>query len=427
MKQLIFLTYFFILLPISLLAQISIDECYQKTLANYPQVKQYDLIERTANYNLSNVAKAYLPQISLSGRATYQSDVTEIPLDFSQLQALGLNIPEIPTPNKDQYQVVLDVNQTIWDGGIASAQRRGTRAASEVEKQKLEVDLYALKERINQLFFGILMLNEQLAQNDILQNELNINYKRISAYIENGIANRSDLDAVRIEQINARQQKTQIEAARKSYLQMLSAFTNEKIDENTALQKPVLPATEISHTIARPEIKLFDAQTQMFDSQRSAILAGAMPRFGLFAQGGYGNPGLNMLNDKFDFYYIAGIRMSWNFSALYTQKNDLNKIVLNKKNVDVQRETFLFNNNLQNRQQQNEIARLKELIKNDDELISLRQNIKKSAEAKVANGTMTVSDLLRAINAENLARQTKSLNEIKLYLAVYQNKITNGE
>ena len=419
----------FLFVPFFVIGQpLTLDSCRQKAHANYPLLKQYGLIEKTADYNLSNANKAYLPQLNFAVKATYQSDVTEIPASLGQAISQLTGKPfSFPSLSKDQYQAVLEVNQLIWDGGLTSAQKKGIKASTEAEKQKLEVDLYALNDRINNLYFGIMLINEQLKQNNTLQDELSVNNSKIEALKQNGVAQQSDVDAIKVEQINARQHETDLKTMRQSYLQMLSAFTGLEITETTKLEKPTLPETVISVENKRPELMLFDSQNKMLDSQRDAVYAANLPKVGLFVQGGYGRPGLNMFTSEFSTFYIGGVRLSWNLSGFYTQKNNLNKIDVSKKNVEVQKETFLFNNNLISKQQQNDIEKLKLTLKNDDEIIGLRNNIKKSAEAKVTNGTLTITDLLREINAENISRQARALHEIQLYMAVYQlkNNINN--
>lgn len=402
---------------------ITLDSCQAKARNNYPLLKQYGLIEKTSGFSLSNANKAYLPQLSLSAKATYQSDVTKIPESLSTaisgMTGQPFSFPEMP---KDQYQAVLEIDQLIWDGGLTAAQKKGINASTEADKQKLEVDLYALKDRINNLYFGIMLIKEQIKQNDILKSELATNYNRIQAYIQNGVAQSSDLDAIEVEQINATQNETNLKATLRSYTQILAAFTGEKIDENTQLVKPELPEIALNSENKRPELLLFGAQEEALNAQRSAINAGNLPRIGLFAQGGYGRPALNMFSAEFSPFYIGGVRLSWNISGFYTRGNNLSKIETSIKNLEVQKETFLFNSDMSNKQQYNDIDKLKTTLQNDDKIISLRNNIKKASEAKVANGTLSVADLIRDINNENMSRQTKALHEIQLYMTTYQLK-----
>ena len=424
MKKIFLFNFLFLMCQLSLNAQsLTIENCQEKAKANYPLVKQYGLIEQTARYNISNANKGNLPQLSLSAKATYQSAVTSIPAVLGQ--KLGITLPSLA---KDQYQAVLEASQIIWDGGVISSQNKITNAGTEVEKQKLEVDLFALKDRVNQLFFGILLLSEQLKQNDILNNDLLTNYDRLVAYKQNGIANQSDIDAIRVEQLNANQREDDLKSTRKTYCMMLTTLTGLDINDQSEFIKPFTDISILKDTTNhRPELNLFEAQNKLYESQKSLLSAGNLPKLGAFVQGGYGQPGLNMFTIGFSPFYIGGLRLSWNISGLYTQKNNITKLDLSKKTVDIQKETFLFNNRLVTKQQQAEIEKLRSTINNDNEIISLRQNIKKSTSAKLENGTATTSDLIRDINAENQALLLKSLHDIQLLLTVYQlkNNINN--
>lgn len=416
MKKVAFIiTLAFICLHAPIYGQLSIDDCYKKAQANYPQVKQYGLIEQSKEFNISNANKGYLPQVSFSAKATYQSAVTKLPITLPNVTIEGLN--------KDQYQSVVEVNQSIWDGGVIRNQKKITEASSAVDKQKLDVDMYAINDRVNQLFFGILLLDEQIKQNLLLQDELKRNYNQISAYITNGIANQADLDAVKVNQLSTAQRKVELDATRKAYREMLSALIGEEIKEGTSLVKPSFAEeTSLSSTVNRPELRLFEAQSNLFETQKSMVDAKNLPKLGVFVQGGYGNPGLNMLKNEFTPYYIAGARLSWNFGSLYTKKNDKKLLDNNLQNVAIQKETFLFNTNLKMTQQSNEIDKIKQLMRDDDEIIRLRTNIKKASEVKVEHGTLSVTDLLRDINSEDQAKQSKVLHEIQLLISIYNYK-----
>ena len=416
MKKVAFIiTLAFICLHAPIYGQLSIENCYKKAQANYPQVKQYGLIEQSKEFNISNANKGYLPQVSFSAKATYQSAVTKLPITLPNVTIEGLN--------KDQYQSVVEVNQSIWDGGVIRNQKKITEASSAVDKQKLDVDMYAINDRVNQLFFGILLIDEQIKQNLLLQDELKRNYNQISAYITNGIANQADLDAVKVNQLSTAQRKVELDATRKAYREMLSALIGEEIKEGTSLVKPSFAEeASLSSTINRPELRLFEAQSNLFETQKSMVDAKNLPKLGVFVQGGYGNPGLNMLKNEFSPYYIAGARLSWNFGSLYTKKNDKKLLDNNLQNVAIQKETFLFNTNLKMTQQSNEIDKIKQLMRDDDEIIRLRTNIKKASEVKVEHGTLSVTDLLRDINSEDQAKQSKVLHEIQLLISIYNYK-----
>lgn len=418
MKRIFFTVLLIASCPLLSYGQLTVEQCQRMARENYPLIKQYGLIEKSRDYNIANANKGYLPQLSLSARATYQSAVTEIPVQLPGLEIDGVR--------KDQYQAVLELSQTIWDGGIIRSQKNITRAESEVEAKQTEVNLYQLNERVNHLFFGILLMDEQLQQNKLLQDELERNYRQVSAYVENGIANQADLDAVKVEQLNAMQRENELEATRQAYTQMLSIMIGKSLKEK--LQKPQIDWTqkETSTEINRPELSLFRAQDLQLAAQKQMLQAKNLPKFGLFVQGAYGNPGLNMLKNEFTPYYIAGLRLSWNFGNLYTKKNENKQLELNRNNINVQRETFLFNTRLDITQSNHEIEKLKKIMKHDNEIILLRNHIRQSAEAKVANGTLTVIEMLREVNAEDQAKQNKSLHEIQLLMAIYTLKNTTN-
>lgn len=419
MKRMVF-SFSFLLFVSGINAQITLEECQRKTQENYPLVHQYGLVEKTKEYNLENAAKGYLPQFALSAKASYQSEVTEIPVKLS-----GVDLKGLP---KDQYQVMLELQQKIWDGGGIRMQKKQTTAEAEIEKEKLNVDMYALNSRVNDLYFGILLLDEQLKQNALLQDELERNYRQITAYVENGIANQADLDAVKVEQLNTKQKRVELVSSRMAYLKMLSLLVGEKLSQETVLEKPV-PQDDISAVgeIRRPELSLFNAQGVGLQVQEKALNVRHLPQFGLFVQGAYGNPGLNMLKNEFSPYYIAGVRLSWNFGSLYTLKNDRKVIENKRRQLDNNRDVFLFNTRLEMTQQDQAIQSLEKQMQDDDEIIRLRTNIRKSAEAKVANGTLTVTEMLRELTNESLARQSKALHEIQRLMGIYQLKYTTND
>lgn len=419
MKRMIF-SLSFLACVSGMYGQITLEECQRKTQDNYPLVRQYGLVEKTKEYNLENAARGNLPQFALSAKATYQSEVTELPIKIP-----GVDIKGLP---KDQYQVAVELQQNIWDGGGIRMQKKQVIAGADVEKEKLNVDMYALNSRVNDLFFGILLLDEQLKQNSLLQDELERNFRQVSSYVENGIANRADLDAVKVEQLNTRQKRVELSFSREAYLKMLSLLMGEELSQESILEKPV-PEKDISaiSEIRRPELSLFDAQTEGLEVQEKALNVRHLPRFGLFVQGAYGNPGLNMLKNEFSPYYVAGVRLSWNFGSLYTLKNDRRVIENQRQQLGSNRDVFLFNTRLQMTQQDQAIRSMDKQMKDDDEIIRLRTNIRKSAEAKVANGTLTVTEMLRELTNESLARQAKAMHEILRLQGIYQLKYTTNQ
>lgn len=404
-------------ISVSACAQLTIEDCYRRAQSNYPLIRQYGLLEKSKGYNLSNAGKGYLPQVTVAAKATYQSEVTEIPVSMPGLNIKGLT--------KDQYSATVEVAQTVWDGGDAKARRQAIETGNEADKQSVAVNLYAVNQRVNQLFFGILLFDEQIKQNAIYQQELQNHNDKISAYMRGGIANQADLDAVKVEQLKAEQTLSVFQHNRAAYLAMLSYLIGTQLPESTQLVKP--EASETSLTADnRPELQLYTAQLQNLEAKKKQLDASLMPRVGVFLTGGYGRPGLNMLKRDFSAYYIGGIKLSWSIGGFYSRKNNLQLIEQQKNAVEVQRETFLFNNRLEATQQNTEIEKYRDQLHYDDEIIRLRTSVKTSSQNKVANGTLSGIDLMRDVNSEETARQDKILHEIQWLQAIYNLKFTTN-
>lgn len=409
------------LLPAGLQAQtrlLTIRDAYQLARRNYPMIRQQGLIEKTRDYSGSNAAKGYLPQLTVQGQATYQSAVTEFKLPVS---VPGVEFPSI---SKDQYKVYGEVNQTIYDGGNVRTQIRSHEANAQVETQKLEVELYKLNERVNQLFFGVLMLEEQLRQNELLKKDISLGIKKIQALIDNGTAFKSNANTLKAELLKADQRAIELNASRKAHLEMLGLLTGQPLGESAVLERPAELASR--GEINRPELKLYEAQNRSLDVQSQLLDVRNRPKLNFFFQGGYGRPALNILNNGFDSYYMTGLRLNWSLSGLYTIKKDRELIRNNRDAIQLQKETFLFNTNLAAKQQNAELDRFRQLLTTDDEIIALRESIKTTAAAQLENGVINTNDFLREVNAEDQARQNKILHGIQLLMSQYSLDNTLG-
>lgn len=402
-------------------SQITIEQCYQLAKENYPSIKQYDLIKQSEQYNLANASKGYLPQISLTGKATYQSEVTKMPIPPSLLQ--GVSIDPL---SKDQYQLLVDVSQSIWDGGSIRSQQEITRLSSDVQLKQTDVELYALKDRVNQLFFSILLFDEQLLLNETMSNDLRIQAEKIEKYIEGGIATSADLDLIRVNLLTLKQQSIELRKNREAFIQMLSAVVGKTIDSSLVI--PTVLNMEFSSEVNRPELELFNAQIRLAEGKRDVIQSKNMPRFNFFVQGGYGRPGLNMLKNEFQPFYVGGIRLAWNLGNLYTRKGELKLLENQESQIEVQRHLFMYNTTQQQLKVKNEIDKYMALMADDDEVIRLRENIRKSSETKTELGTLSVADMMRDLNAEQQARQNKALHKAHMLMSIYSLKyITNNQ
>ncbi len=396
---------------------LSLDSCLALAKQNYPLIKQYTLIGKTKEYSLANAQKGVLPQFNVAGQATYQSDVTKVPISLPNVN--------IPTIAKDQYRLYGEVSQSITDLFTVKDQKEYINTSSEIETQKTEVELYKLRERINNLFFGILVIDAQIQQTDLLKNDIQSGIDKVNVAIANGVALKSTADNLKAELLKADQRTIELKATRKGFADMLALFINKPIDENTVFEKP-LPQT-LSGTINRPELRLFDLQKKSFDVQNKLITAKNLPRVSAFFQGGLGRPALNMLNPNFEGYYIGGLRLIWNFTGFYTYKNEKKMLALNQNMIDVQRETFLFNTNLVLKQQNADITKIQQLIETDKSIATLRENVKNTTQNQLQYGTATTNDYLIAVNAQDQAKQNLILHEIQLLMTEYNVQTTSGD
>lgn len=391
---------------------LSIDEAYRLAKANYPLIKRQDLIEKTRQYNIENAAKAWLPQINIVGQATYQNEVTELPVKLPNM--------EVEPPSKDQYKIYADVQQTIYDGGMIANQKKMANIQSQVELQKNEVEIDRLEERINQLYFGILQTDEQIKQIELTKNDVESGLKKAEAQLKYGTTFRSSVDVMKAQLVNLEQKQIELASVRKNFLNMLGIFLHKNLDDNTTLEKP--KKLIISETNNRAELKLFDLQKQALDVQKSMINAKNMPKLGAFFQGGYGKPGLNMLKNEFAPFAIGGVRLNIPITGLYTRKNDLALLETQKLDVDIQKENFLFNQQFQTSQNNTELDKIQQLIDKDNELIRLRESILKAALAQLENGVINTNDYLREVNELDRAKTQKILHETQYLLTQYNLK-----
>ena len=413
---------FLMMVALSAQAQLTLEQCYELARQNYPAIKQYALVEQSRDFTLQNAAKGWLPQVSVNGRASYQSKVTQLPIDVSQF---GIDYKGL---SKDQYDAHVMVNQPIYDGGVITANKNILKAQADVQTAQLDVTMYSIRERVNQLFFSVLLIDEQLAQNQLLQDDLKLGLNTVSAMMKGGIANQTDVDNVKVEQIKARQQEHSLRTARKTYLTMLGSFINLSLDANTQLEKPADSGfkSQGSDPTNRPELAMYDSQNRLLDARLKALDASLMPKVGAFLQGGVGNPGLNMLKNGWDTYYRIGATISWNIGSFYTRKNDQQLIANERQQITANRETFLFNNRLQQQQTNGQIENLRQQVSEDEEIIQLREGIRNKSEKRVQNGIETVNEMLRDINAVGEARQQKAIHEVQLLQEIYELKTINN-
>lgn len=401
----------------------TLDECQQAAERNYPLIRQMDLIRQTTDLNVKNIQKGWLPQVSASAQATYQSDVTAFPEQIQSLyQQFGINMKGL---RKDQYRIAIDLNQTIYDGGAIRNRKDIAAQEGKVEEAQTEVNLYNVRERVNEMYFALLLLDDQIRLQTDLQALLQSNENKLSAMFKRGTAAESDYLSVKAERLNVAQGLTNLQARRATMVRMLSTFCG--ID----VKSPVKPAAVMpAEGNLRPELLLIDAQIRLADAQQKALRSALMPRLGVFAQGFYGYPGYNLFEDmmsrKWSTGGMIGARLTWNIGALYSHKNDKAKLQLVRQSAENSREVFLFNNNLQQIQQNEDILRYRQLMADDEDIIALRSSVRKAAESKLQHGIIDTGDLVREINAENAARLQLSTHEIEMLKEIYKLKYTTN-
>ncbi len=395
---------------------LTLEDCYSLAEKNYPLISQKALLTKIKEYTLDNANKGNLPQISFNGQATYQSDVTQIPVEIPGM--------EISSLSKDQYKAYVDISQPLTERRIISQQKQLIGVKTSIEDQKLDVDIYQLKDRINQVYFGILLLREQIRQVELLKKDIQSGITKTNAAIAHGIALKSSADILKAELLKSDQRTIELNSNLDGYIQMLSLLINQPLDDNTSFQTP--PDPSIMKNINRPELNLFETQKESFDLQREMISSRKIPKVSLFLQGGYGKPGFNFLKNKFDFYYIGGLRVNWSLTGLYTSENDRQIIDLSKSMIDVQKETFLFNTNLSLSRQETEISKYDDLVDVDRQIIALYETILSSYSAQLESGTITTDEYLTHLNAIDVARQNLVLHQAQLLLAQYNYKTTTG-
>lgn len=406
-------------------AAITLDECRRMATENYPMVKQYGLVEMSTDYSISNAKRNYLPRISISAQATYQSEVVEFSPEIQNMfSTFGVNYAGI---DKDQYRATIELQQNIWDGGISKAQRKKAEAEGTSSARSIETEIYSVNERIDQLYFGILILKARQEQNIKLRELLKSNCDKIEGMLRNGTATQSDYDAVRAEQLAAEQDYRRITASCKAYCNMLSLFTGKEITPDTEF---ILPEAiyDPDAENRRPELSLIDARISELDAEEFALKRASNPKIGAFAQGFYGNTGLNMFKDmtehRWSANYIVGIKLQWDISQYYTRRNTKNKITLARQQLLNNKETFLFNSDIKRKEIEGEIDKMHEIMRKDDEIIKLRRAVREAAESKYRNGVIYISDLLREITLENNAEIDGKLNRIELAKEIYRLKTT---
>lgn len=395
--------------------QLRLDDCRRMAHDNYPAIKQYDMVESMRDYTVSNAAKGWLPQVSVQGGGYAFTDILNAD---GKMARMGVDMKNYVASG------IVSVRQPLYDGGQIAAGKGVARAQAEVQKSQLDVTMHDIDERVEQLFFGVLTIDEQLRQNTILQKDLSLSAATVASMMKGGLANQSDLDAVSVEQMKAEQQADALDASRKAYLRMLYTLIGKDMGDGAQLEKPAMaePTTNGSWGLLRPEMAYYASQDKLLDTQRKQLDTRLRPTVGLVGTGMLHTKVSDLVNNG---VLLGGVSLSWNIGALYTRKNDIRKIETQRQINDTERETFLFNNRLQNEDATGNISSLRVQLDKDAKIVSLRESIRQTNDKKVRLGTESVNELIRSVNAVSMARQQKAMHELQLLQAIYHSNTIN--
>ena len=384
---------------------VTLEQCQTWAWENHPVLNQSGLYQQILDLKNENNQTAWLPQVILNGQATYQSDVTKI----------GISIPNmnIPTVDKDQYKVYLDLRQTIWDGGLSKARELINESEHEGNQQQVEVELYQMKEKVNQFYFTSFLIQENLRILEQKTGTLMERRKIMESAVRNGLMLSTELDQLLAELIQTDQLLLELNNNRQTVLSALSIMTGKTVDQFQNLALIANPEA-MDHPLIRPEMNLFSRQTELLEVHSQILKKQRNPKLFGFGQAGYGKPGLNMLNNEFDTYYLVGLGFNWNVLDWKNTSRQQQVIKLQQDIVQTKRETFVQNMNLATDQQNKQIEQLNRLLATDQELISIRERITKASASKLENGAITTADYIKDLNAETTAKLTLETHRIQL-------------
>ena len=402
-------------------AQTTLDECIGWAYDNYPQIKEMSLIEMTKGIDLKNAAYAWLPNLNISGKATWQSEVVEMPMD---IPGMDINIPH------DQYGLTAEFTQQIWDGGTSRSQKELAEAGAEVKKTQLETNLWSIRSRVQNVFLGIILIDKQLELNRLLRESLERSSEEVKSRMAAGVALPSDLDQVNVNILSCLQQRASLDADRKSYVKILGLLTGRDMtDVELAVPQDAVNYVDdgARDFETRPEMAFYAAQLKQNEFQRRQLNTLISPKLNLSLQGGYGRPGMNMLSGDFSGYFVAGLKLQWNIGALYTRGLDKRKVNADAQKIDLTRKSFILNSSVEAEQKNNAILKARDVLEKDSEIIGLRQRIRASGENQYREGTIKMNDYLSMLDEEYKAKANESMHEVQLMMAVYDMKNTIGK
>ena len=414
--------YSFILLlflPVVLVGQrtLTLDDCFDRVTKNYPLAKQSVLLQSQAELDIATLKKDKLPRLDVNAQATYQSDVTHLPIELPNIS--------VTPPNKDQYRATLDASLLIYNGGLIDATAKVKESNSKVSEQEVNVNLYALKNKVNELYLSLLLLQENRSLLAAKEKQLQSRIEEVQAGVLYGTLLPSSADALQVELLNIKQKYAEIDYSKKGLTQRLALLIGSDLSADVILQTPMVP-TENQTDSQRPELTLFELKKAQIDLSKQQLTKSKLPKLNAFAQGGYGNPGLNMLDNSFKTFYMTGLKLNWNIFDWNKTKGQKQSLEINKEIINTQKETFELNTNLELVQLQSEIDKLEDFIDMDSEIIRIRENMVKSAASQLKNGVITSSAYITEFTDLYEAKSNLALHKTQLLLLQIQYQLTNG-
>jgi len=402
-------------LPMGAQQSITLQECYDLVTTNYPIAKQSQLFKQQNNLDLEVISKAKLPQFNLSAQATYQSDVTSIPLPNTGIEPL----------NKDQYRATLSVNQLIYNGGFINTSSQVKTAQLKTQQKQVEVSLYQLKQKVNQLYFSIILLEKKKQLLTEKQTQLQAQLKEVKSGVNNGILLPSSDKVLEAELLKIDQEFSEINSNKLSLIDNLSSLTGALLNQETSFIIPLTQNT-INAEINRPELDLFQLKKEEINLSEALIRKQNSPKLVGFATGGYGNPGLNMLDNSFQTFYTVGVKINWNIFDWNINKKQRESLTINKDLVETELETFKLNTNIERNNYQKEIKKISDLIKIDSNIIALRKTVLIATESQLRNGVITTSAYITELTNLNEAENSLATHQIQFELAKANYNISSG-
>ncbi len=396
---------------------INLDSCYILARENYPNLKQSGIYREITTLQKENIGVNYLPKVVLNGQVTYQSDVTGIDISLP-----NVSIPQAP---KDQYKAYAEIRQQIWDGGVSAASAAVEDILLQNNLNELEVELYRLNEQVAQAFFTVIIANKQLEVLNAQQRMLEARLQSVESAVKHGTAEKSSISVVKAEILNLEQNKLQMESVKSASIEVLSIYTGKPVSKDSKFMFDE-PQVRSETSIQRPEMQLFDSRITQFEKQMQVLDKSRNPKFFGFGQTGYGRPGLNMLNDEFDAYYLVGAGISWTPFDWKESTRQKKVLQLQQEKIKAQEATFVQNLDLLLARQQEEINKLEKMLDTDRELVSLRSEVTKAAASKLENETITDSEYIREVQSETIAKLKYELHKIQLDEAKEKCNIIKG-